>query len=128
MTRLRIFATAALAFALVAGTSGCSQVSEFLNPSTGEELQSSTWSGIDSDGDAWAFEFQPGGGVAVTYNDGAYDDDSDRWAVENGTIAIVIAFDTGVANLTGPYTRDATTLDLEGTQGDVTWTLTIDQD
>jgi len=128
MTRLRILATVALSLALVSGTTGCAQISEVLNPSTGEELVGTTWSGTDSDGDDWAFEFQQGGGVAVTFNDGQYDDDSDRWVVKNGTIDIAIAFDTGVANLTGAYLRDATTLDLDGKQGEFNWTLTIQEE
>jgi len=128
MSRTRRFAAAVLILGLAVGASGCAQISEVLNPSTGEELVGTTWSGTDSDGDDWAFEFQQGGGVAVTFNDGQYDDDSDRWVVENGTIAIAIAFDTGVANLTGAYARDATTLDLDGEQGEFTWTLTIQEE
>ncbi|WP_439563526.1 hypothetical protein [Microcella sp.] len=127
MTRLRILATAALALALVAGTTGCAQISEVLNPSTGEELVGTTWSGTDSDGDDWGFEFQEGGGVGLTFNEGEYDDDSDVWKVENGVIVIGIAFESGVATLTGPYTRDATSIDLEGEQGEFTWTLTIEK-
>lgn len=123
-----MLATVALTLALVAGTTGCAQISEALNPSTGEELVGTTWSGTDSDGDDWAFAFQEGGGVALTYGGGAYDDDSDVWKVENGVIVIGIAFETGIASLAGGYTRDTTTIDLEGEQGDVTWTLTIEKD
>ena len=128
MTRLRALATLSLAFALVVGTAGCAQISEVLNPSTGEELVGPTWSGTDSDGDKWGIEFQANGGLAFSYNEGSYDDDTDRWTVENGQIAIAIAFETGAASLTGPYTRDATSIDLDGEQGDVTWTLTIEKD
>jgi len=128
MSRLRILATAALAFGLVVGTTGCGQISEVLNPSTGEELVGTTWSGTDSDGADWAFEFQQGGGLGLTFGGGVYDDDSDVWIVDNGVISVGIAFDTGIANLTGPYSRDATSLDLEGVQGDVTWNLTIEKD
>ncbi|MFN4002119.1 hypothetical protein [Microcella sp.] len=128
MTRLRILATAALAVTLLVGTTACAQVSEVLNPSTGEELVGTTWSGTDSDGDEWGIEFQQGGGVGLTFNDGVYDDDTDRWTVENGQIAIAIAFETGAASLTGAYTRDATTIELEGEQGDATWTLTLEKD
>jgi hypothetical protein len=127
MTRLRLLATASLAFALIVGTTGCAQVSEVLNPSTGEELVGTTWSGTDSDGDDWTFEFQADGGLAFSFNDGEYDDDTDRWTVENGQIAIAIAFETGAATLTGPYTRDTTTIDLDGEQGEFSWTLTIDK-
>lgn len=128
MTRLRMLATATLALALIVGSTGCAQVSEVLNPSTGEELVGTTWSGTDSDGDQWGIEFQQGGGVGLTFNDGVYDDDTDRWTVENGQIAIAIAFETGVATLTGPYTRDATSIDLNGEQGDFTWTLTLEKE
>jgi len=128
MTRLRILATAALAFAFVVSATGCAQISEVLNPSTGEELVGTTWSGTDSDEAAWVLEFQEGGGVGLTFAEGVYDDDSDVWKVENGVIVIGIAFETGIANLTGAYSRDATSLDLEGRQGDVTWNLTIEKD
>ena len=128
MTRLRALATVSLALALVVGTAGCAQISEVLNPSTGEELVGTTWSGTDSDGDEWGIEFQEGGGVGLTFNDGEYDDDTDRWTVENGQIAIVIAFETGAATLSGSYTRDATSIDLDGEQGEFTWTLTIEKE
>lgn len=128
MTRLRILTAAVLAVALTVGTSGCAQFAEALNPSTGEELIGTTWSGTDSDGDDWGFEFQSGGGVALTFNGDEFDDDSDVWKVEEGAISIGIAFETGVATLAGPYTRDTTVIDLEGRQGDVTWTLTIERD
>jgi hypothetical protein len=127
MTRLRILTTAVLALTLVVGTSGCAQFTEVLNPSTGDELVGTTWSGRDSDGDRWRFTFQEGGGVALTFNGDEFDDDSDVWKVEEGVIVIGIAFDTGVATLTGPYTRDTTVIDLEGEQGDATWTLTIEK-
>ena len=128
MTRLRALATVSLALALVVGTAGCAQISEVLNPSTGEELVGTTWSGTDSDGDEWGIEFQEGGGVGLTFNDGEYDDDTDRWTVENGQIAIVIAFETGAATLSGSYTRDATSIDLDGEQGEFTWALTIEKE
>jgi len=128
MTRLRILTTAALALALVVGTSGCAQFTEVLNPSTGDELVGTTWSGTDSDGDEWGFAFQQGGGVALTFNGDEFDDDTDIWKVEEGVIVIGIVFETGSATLTGPYTRDTTVIDLEGEQGDATWTLTIEKD
>jgi hypothetical protein len=127
MTRFRILTAVALAFGLTVGTTGCAQVSEVLNPSDGAELVGTTWSGADSDGDEWAFEFQPDGGLTFSFNDGTYDDDTDTWAVDNGTITITIAFDAEVANLVGPYLRDATVLDLDGVQGDVTWSLTVEK-
>ena len=128
MNRLRIFTTAMLTLALVVGTTGCAQISEVLNPSTGDELVGTSWSGTDSDGDDWGLTFQEGGGVALSYGGGAYDDDSDVWTVKNGVIAIAIAFETGAATLTGQYTRDATSIDLQGEQGDATWTVTIERD
>lgn len=128
MTRARILTTAALAFTLLAGATGCAQFTEAINPSTGEELIGTSWSGTDSDGDDWGFEFQRGGGVALTFNGDEFDDDSDVWKVQDGAIAIAIAFDTGIARLDGAYTRDATVIELEGSQGDATWTLTIEKE
>lgn len=128
MSRARILTTAVLALSLIVGTTGCAQVAEVLNPSSGDELVGTTWSGTDSDGDEWGFGFQEDGGVALTFNGDEFDDDSDIWKVEDGVIVIGIAFETGVATLTGPYTRDTTSIDLEGEQGDITWTLTIQKD
>ncbi|UYN83778.1 MAG: hypothetical protein KIT89_00575 [Microcella sp.] len=128
MTRLRAFAAIALSLALVAGTSACSLIPGLAPDATGEPLIDTTWSGTDSDGDEWGLLFEDDGTVGLTYNGNEYDDATDTWRVANNTLTISIAFSEGVATMTGPYSDGATSVDLEGSQGAATWTLTITQD
>jgi hypothetical protein len=128
MTRLRVFA-AALSLSLVIAVSGCSTITQVLSgPSTGEPLIGTSWSGTDSDGDDWGILFQEDGTVGLTFGGSEYDDATDTWAVADETLTISIAFTTGVATLVGPYTDGATSIDLEGEQSDLSWTLTLEQD
>ncbi len=128
MTRLRLLA-AALSLSLVIAVSGCSAIEQFLaGPSTGEPLIGTSWSGTDSDGDEWGILFQEDGTLGLTFGEAEYDDPTDTWFVADETLTISIAFTTGVATLVGPYTDGATTIDLEGEQGDLSWTLTLEQD
>jgi len=128
MTRLRAFAAIALSLALVAGTSACSLIPGLAPAATGEPLINTSWSGTDSDGDEWGLLFQDDGTVGLTYNGNEYDDATDTWRVASNTLTISIAFSEGVATMTGPYSDGATSVDLEGSQGSATWTLTIRQD
>lgn len=128
MTRLRAFAAIALSLALVAGTSACSLIPGLAPEATGEPLIDTTWSGTDSDGDEWGLLFEADGTVGLTYNGNEYDDATDTWRVANNTLTISIAFSEGVATMTGPYSDGATSVDLEGSQGSASWTLTIRQD
>ncbi len=128
MTRLRLLATA-LSLSLVIAVSGCSAIEQFLaGPSTGEPLIGTSWSGTDSDDDEWGILFQEDGTVGLTFRGGEYDDPTDTWVVADETLTISIAFTTGVATLVGPYTDGATSIDLVGEQGDLSWTLTLEQD
>ena len=72
--------------------------------------------------------FQDDGTIGLTLNGNEYDDPTDTWAVADEMLTISIAFTTGVATMVGPYTDGATSIDLDGEQGDATWTLTIEQD
>ncbi len=128
MPRLRLLA-ATLSLSLVIAVSGCAAIEQFLaGPSTGEPLIGTSWSGTDSDGDDWGIRFQEDGTVGLTFRDGEYDDPTDTWRVAEETLTISIAFVTGDATLVGPYTDGAETIELEGEQGDATWTLTLEQD
>jgi len=112
---------------LLVSLSGC-----FFAPSSGggttsdtaTSIAGTTWGGTDSDGDTWKFEFQPDNTVGLTYNGDSFDDASDTWAVAGGTLTIKIAFNDGLATMTGPYTG-GNSVNLAGTQGTATWTLTI---
>ncbi len=128
MTRLRLLATT-LSLSLVIAVSGCASIEQlFTGPSTGEPLIGTSWSGTDSDDDEWGIVFHEDGTIGLTLNGNEYDDPTDTWVVADETITISIVFDTGVGTMVGPYTDGATSIDLEGEQGDATWTLTIDQD
>jgi len=128
MTRTRLFA-AALSLSLVIAVSGCSNLTQLLaGPSTGEPLIGTSWSGTDSDGDDWVILFQEDGTVGLTFGESEYDDATDTWAVTDETLTISIAFTTGVATMVGPYTDGATSIDLAGEQGDLSWTVTLEQD
>lgn len=124
---LRFFAAAALSLALVVSAAGCSLIPN-LTPATGDPLVDTSWSGTDSDGDEWGFLFESDGTVGLTFNGETYDDATDTWAVDKGAITIEIAFSSGVATLTGPYSDGASSIDLEGSQGDLAWTVTITED
>lgn len=107
--------------------SGASDAPDPVDPSTsdGSDLIGTTWTGTDSDGDFWSFDFQDDGTVGFTLIEDSYDDATDTWTVEDGTLTISIAFDSGLGSLAGPYAPGDTAIDLDGTQGDVTWTVTI---
>lgn len=132
MTVRRTLATAAASLLLLASLTACFGLPGL--PTTGggggdtttdSELTGTTWSGVDSDGDAWGFEFQSDGTVGLTYNGDSYDDPSDTWNVDGGTLTIHTAFDDGDVDLTGPV--GDTTIDLDGSYTGGTFTLTIEK-
>jgi len=128
MTRFRLAATA-LSLSLIIAVSGCSTITQVLSgPATGEPLIGTSWSGTDSDGDDWGILFQEDGTVGLTFGGSEYDDATDTWAVADDTLTISIAFTSGVATMVGPYTDGATSIDLVGEQGDLSWTVTLEQD
>ena len=94
--------------------------------STAVDLSGSKWSGTDSDGDTWAFEFQSDGTVGLTYDGSSYDDAGDTWKTSGSTLTLHIGFDDGNTTLTGPYSAKPT-IDLDGTVDgkDHPFTLTI---
>lgn len=94
--------------------------------STSTDLAGTTWSGTDSDGDDWAFEFQGDGTVAVTFNGSRYDDASDTWAISGSTLEIHTVFVDSDYDFTGPY-DGGSSIPLTGTWLGGTFTLTITQ-
>ncbi len=91
----------------------------------GADLVGTTWSGTDSDGDVWVFDFQEDGTVGLSFGGSSFDDPSDVWKVEGDTLAITVQFDEGEAVLAGGYEEGTTSIDLDGRQGDLVWTVTI---
>jgi hypothetical protein len=89
------------------------------------DLTGTTWSGTDSDGDFWAFEFQSDGTVGLTYNADNYDDPADQWVVAAGTLTITTAFDQGAVTFVGAVNESA--INLVETYPGGTATLTITQ-
>lgn len=90
-----------------------------------QTVAGTSWSGVDSDGDSWSFDFHEDGTIGLAFNDDSYDDVSDTWGVAGSTLTISILFNNGTATMTGPYALGASSIDLDGTQDDISWTLSI---
>lgn len=136
MTIRRTVATASATLVLLASLTACFAPPPLpggnpgggTDPGTeaGTDLTGTSWSGTDSDGDTWGFEFQGDGTVGLTYNGSSYDDPADTWAVSGSTLTIHTAFDDGDVDMSGPVADDA--INLNGTYPGGTFTLTITQD
>lgn len=127
--------TAAFAF-LAAALTGCAFLPTLPSapgaddPGSGDapssELSGTTWSGVDSDGDAWGLEFQPDGTVGLEYNGDSFDDSTDVWAQAGDTVTIHIGFDDGDIDMIGQYAGLDAPMETAGTYdgGEFTVTLT----
>lgn len=128
MKTIRPAALAAVVVTLLLALSGCFGTPSVVSgggTTTDTSLAGTSWAGTDSDGDTWELEFQADNSLAFTYNGESYDDASDTWALAGGTLTTTIVFSDGTATMTGPYAAGATSIDLNGSQGDATWTLPI---
>ena len=129
MTVRRTLATASTALLLLASLTACfGGLPTTGTPGGGTtdfDLTGTTWTGTDSDGDFWGFEFEADGTVGLTYNEDTYDDPADKWAVSGGTLTITTAFDQGEVKFVGPV--DDTSINLAETYPGGTATLTITQ-
>jgi len=126
MTVRRTLATASTVLLLLASLTACfGGLPTTGGGSTTVDLTGTTWSGTDSDGDFWSFEFQSDGTVGLTYNADSYDDPSDHWEVAGGTLKITTVFDQGDVVFTGPV--NDTAINLSETYPGGTATLTITQ-
>ncbi|MFT4028387.1 MAG: hypothetical protein QM675_00795 [Protaetiibacter sp.] len=96
--------------------------------SSSTALAGTSWSGTDSDGDFWAFEFQEDGTIAVTFNTDLWDYDTDTWTLTDGNLHISIDLEGGEGTMDGVYTEGATSIDLVGHQSEYDWTVTITPD
>ena len=134
MTIRRTLATAAASLVLLVSLTACFGLPGLPttggNTGTGTDtaLVDTSWSGTDSDGDFWAFTFQGDNSVAVTLNDNSYDDASDTWSLSGNNLHISVAFDDGEATFDGSYSDGASSIELDGQQGDAEWTFTITKD
>jgi len=134
MTIRRTLATAAASLVLLTSLTACFGLPGL--PTTGggggdapdTDLVGTNWSGTDSDGDFWAFEFQDDGTLAFTYQDKSYDDATDVWTLTGDDLHMSIEFTNGQATFDGTYTEGASSVDLDGEQGDAVWTVTITKD
>ncbi len=139
MTRIRSISLAAVSLVLVSSLAGCFGLPGTIVTQGGSEpaadggstavdsLAGTTWSGVDSDGDSWSLDFQEDGTVGLTFNGESYDDATDTWGVSGSTLTITVVFTDGTAIMTGQYAPGATSIDLEGAQDDVRWTVTVTQ-
>jgi hypothetical protein len=123
MTIRRTLATASATLLLLASLTAC-----FGAPAADTSgLSGTSWSGTDSDGDAWGIDFQGDGTIGLDYNGKTFDDASDTWVVSGGNVAIHVAFGDGDVDLAGAVAADA--MDLTGTYGEGgTFTLTLTKD
>lgn len=137
MTIRRTLATASATLLLLASLTACFGIPGLPGGNTGgdtggdtgtSDLVGTSWSGTDSDGDFWAFEFQADQTIAFTFNDDSYDDATDVWSLTGDDLHISIAFTDGEATLDGTYTEGATSIDLAGQQLTAEWTVTITKD
>jgi hypothetical protein len=135
MTIRRTLALAAASLVLLTSLTACFGIPGL--PTTGggggdtdtdTELAGTSWSGTDSDGDFWAFEFQTDGTLAFTFEEDSYDDATDVWTLSGDALHVSIAFTDGEATFDGSYAEGATSIDLDGQQGEAAWTVTITQD
>jgi hypothetical protein len=129
MTVRRTLATASTVLLLLASLTACFGGLPTA-PSTGGgnttfDITGTTWSGTDSDGDYWAFDFQSDGSVGLTYNEDTYDDPADQWVVAGGTLTITTVFDQGNVVFVGAVNESA--INLSETYPGGTATLTITQ-
>jgi hypothetical protein len=132
MTLRRTLATASASLLLLVSLTACfggGLPTTGGNPGGGTttefDLTGTSWSGTDSDGDQWGFEFQSDGTVGLTYNADSYDDPSDTWKVSGGTLTITTVFDQGDVVFTGPVNESA--MNLAGTYPGGTFTITVTQ-
>lgn len=135
MTIRRTLATASATLLLLASLTACFGLPGLPGGNTGGDtggdtdtldLTGTSWSGVDSDTDAWAFDFQSDGTVGLTYNGDSYDDASDTWVLTGETVAIHVAFSDGAVDLIGPVSE--TEIDLAGSYSGGTFTLTLTKD
>jgi hypothetical protein len=97
-------------------------------PADGVDLADTTWSGTDSDGDEWNFEFQGDNTLAFTYNGNSYDDATDTWELDGDQLSMHIAFNDGDMDFSGTVESADAPIDLDGTYPGGTFTLTITRD
>lgn len=137
MTIRRTLATASASLLLLASLTACFGLPGLPGGNPGgdpepgggtqtSDLAGTSWSGVDSDGDAWGIEFQDDGTIGLDYNGNPYDDASDTWTVEGETLDIHVAFTDGEVDLTGQVAEDS--IDLDGSHPGGTFTLTITKD
>lgn len=116
----RTLAPAAIAAVLALALTGC--FGNLLGgggstPAT--DLTGTSWSGVDSDGDATTFGFEADGTVALTFKGEAFDDASDTWSQSGNAVTVNIYFnDTiGTAVYTGDVAGESMNLTAVGEDG-----------
>lgn len=141
MTTLRTVAGAGLSAALLLSLTACFQLpgptpdngGDNGNGGDGTEVDpasiiDTTWTGTDSDGDAWEMTFQEDETVAVNLNGEAFDDPADVYTLNGTALSITITgFEQGDAEFTGEYAGPDEAIDLDGDLGGHAFTLTLDR-
>lgn len=123
MTLRRALASSTVAVFLVAALAACFGAAPApANPTY--DLTGTSWSGTDSVGDFWGFEFQSDGTVGLTYNADSYDDPADVWEVTDGALTVTTAFDEGDVVFTGAVSDGTMNLSMTTPNGPRTVTVT----
>jgi hypothetical protein len=135
MRRDRNAVLPALGLIAVVMLTGCSAgppptSSEETEPPTGisaQDLDETTWTGVDSGNLETTFTLHSGSTVAVTYNGNAYEIPGDTWNLDGDTLTITIynVESLGDATYVGDVTDAAGPIDLAVTFSDVTETRTL---
>jgi len=91
-----------------------------------------TWSGMDSAGDATTFVLDDDGSVDVTYGSNSFDEPTDTWSVIDGVLALDIHIDAVAGRLeySGTFDPATSTIAATGTStiSAKTVTVTLSQD
>jgi hypothetical protein len=127
----RTLAPAAIAAVLALALTGCfgNLLGGGGGSTTAVDLTGTSWSGVDSDGDATAFEFEADGTVLLTFKGESFDDASDTWSQSGNAVTVNVYFnDTiGTAVYTGDIAGESINLTAVGEDGS-SWTLALTQD
>lgn len=132
MTIRRTLSTASVALLLIAALTACFSIPGVpTNPGGGggetetADLTGTTWSGTDSDGDDWGFEFQSDGTLGLEFNSEPFDDPADTWTQTGSAVTLhVTGFEDGDIDFTGTY-DGGSSIALTGDYAGRPFTLTL---
>jgi hypothetical protein len=94
---------------------------------TEEVTLTGTWSGTDSDTDAWEIEFQSDNTLGISFNGDYSDSPEDVWSLDGTALTMTVTgFENGDIEFTGTY-DGGSSIPLNGTYAGRPFTLTLEQ-